>query len=149
MLFFILVLVAAITSSISLLEVPTAYGIGELGWSRTTSALVFGGGAFLIGIACLLGYNVWSDVRPLSFWPIFADTDILDTVDGFTGKIMLPLGALLTSIFIGWKADRRLLETTTQLSAPVFALWRFLLAWLCPLAVATILVTGLFPSLLS
>ena len=149
LLFFILVLVAAITSSISLLEVPTAYGIGELGWSRTTSALVFGGGAFLIGIACLLGYNVWSDVRPLSFWPIFADTDILDTVDGFTGKIMLPLGALLTSIFIGWKADRRLLETTTQLSAPVFALWRFLLAWLCPLAVATILVTGLFPSLLS
>ncbi|RPF70419.1 sodium-dependent transporter [Aurantiacibacter spongiae] len=149
MLFFILVLVAAITSSISLLEVPTAWAIGELGWTRHKAALVFGIGAFLIGVACLLGYNVWADVRPLGWWSLFADTDILDTVDGFTGKIMLPLGALLTSIFIGWRADRRLLETTTGLSRPVFALWRFLLAWLCPLAVAIILVTGLFPAIIA
>ena len=148
MLFFILILVAAITSSISLLEVPTAWGVGELGWSRHRSAVTFGIGAFLIGIACLLGYNLWSDVRLLGFWPLFADTDILDTVDGFTGKIMLPVGALLVSLFVGWKADRRLLETTTGLSPAMFTIWRFLLAWLCPLAVAIILVTGLFPGLL-
>ena len=148
LLFFLLILVAAVTSSISLLEVPTAYGIGEHGWSRPKSALIFGGGAFLIGIACLLGYNVWSDVRPLGFWDLFADTDILDTVDGFTGKVMLPVGALLTSIFIGWKADTNLLRTTTGLSPLAFGIWRFLLAWLCPLAVAIILVTGLFPAIL-
>ncbi len=148
LLFFVLVLVAAITSSISLLEVPTAWGVGELGWSRPRSALVFGGAAFVIGIFCLLGYNILSDFRPLGFWSIFAETDILDTVDGFTGKIMLPLGALLTSLFIGWRADRKLLERTTGLSQGAFAIWRFLLAWLCPLAVTIILVTGLFPSLL-
>ncbi|MGB3740310.1 MAG: sodium-dependent transporter [Pontixanthobacter sp.] len=147
-LFFVLILVAAVTSSISLLEVPTAYGVGERGWSRTKSALIFGGGAFLLGIACLLGYNVWSDVRLLGFWSIFADTDILDTVDGFTGKVMLPVGALLTSIFIGWKADRNLLMTTTGLSTGAFAIWRFLIAWLCPLAVTAILITGLFPAIL-
>lgn len=148
-LFFVLILVAAITSSISLLEVPTAWGIGELGWSRPKSALIFGGGAFLIGIACLLGYNVWADVRPLGFWPLFAETDILDTVDGFTGKVMLPVGALLTSIFIGWKADTALLRTTTGLSPMVFNVWRILIAWLCPIAVTIILVTGLFPGILS
>ena len=147
-LFFVLILVAAVTSSISLLEVPTAWGIGERGWSRQKSALIFGGGAFLIGIACLLGYNVWSDVRPLGFWSLFAETDILDTVDGFTGKVMLPVGALLTSIFIGWKADTNLLRTTTGLSPIAFGIWRFLIAWLCPIAVAIILVTGLFPSIL-
>lgn len=147
-LFFVLILVAAITSSISLLEVPTAWGIGERGWSRPKSALIFGGGAFVIGIACLLGYNVWSDVRPLGFWSLFAETDILDTIDGFTGKVMLPLGALLTSIFIGWKADRNLLRTTTGLSPAMFGLWRFLIAWVCPIAVTIILVTGLFPSIL-
>ncbi len=147
-LFFVLILVAAVTSSISLLEVPTAWGIGERGWSRQKSALIFGGGAFLIGIACLLGYNVWSDVRPLGFWSLFAETDILDTVDGFTGKVMLPVGALLTSIFIGWKADTNLLRTTTGLSPLAFGIWRFLIAWLCPIAVAIILVTGLFPSIL-
>ncbi len=148
LLFFVLILVAAVTSSISLLEVPTAWGVGQMGWSRTTSALVFGGSAFVIGIFCLLGYNVLSDVRPLGFWSIFAETDILDTVDGFTGKVMLPLGALAASLFVGWKADRRLLETTTGLSGGAFAVWRFLLAWLCPLAVSIILVTGLFPSVL-
>ncbi|MBX7533525.1 sodium-dependent transporter [Qipengyuania sp. 1XM1-15A] len=147
-LFFVLILVAAITSSISLLEVPTAWGIGERGWSRPKSALIFGGGAFVIGIFCLLGYNVWSDVRPLGFWSLFENTDILDTVDGFTGKVMLPVGALLTSIFIGWKADVNLLRTTTGLSPWAFSLWRFLIAWLCPIAVAIILVTGLFPSIL-
>ncbi|GGD50171.1 sodium-dependent transporter [Erythrobacter arachoides] len=148
LLFFVLVLVAAITSSISLLEVPTAWAIGELGWSRRRAALTFGAGAFAIGVACLLGYNVWSDVRPLGFWSIFAETDILDTIDGFTGKIMLPLGALCTSLFVGWRADRRLTEQTTGLSRPMFMLWRFLLAWLCPLAVAAILLFGLFPKLL-
>ncbi|PZT92966.1 MAG: sodium-dependent transporter [Citromicrobium sp.] len=147
-LFFVLILVAAITSSISLLEVPTAWGVGELGWSRPMSALVFGGGAFLIGIACLLGYNVWSDVRPLGFWSLFENTDILDTIDGFTGKIMLPLGALLTSLFIGWKADRNLLRTATGLSPAAFMLWRFLIAWLCPIAVAIVLIAGIFPGIL-
>ena len=70
LLFFVLILVAAVTSSISLLEVPVAWGIGEMGWSRTKSSLIFGGGAFVIGIACLLGYNVWADVRLLGFWPL-------------------------------------------------------------------------------
>ena len=147
-LFFVLILVAAITSSISLLEVPTAYGIGQRGWSRRKSALIFGGSAFLVGIACLLGYNVWSDVRLLGFWPLFAETDILDTIDGFTGKVMLPLGALLTSLFIGWKADRKMVQEVTGLEGAMFAVWRFLIAWLCPLAVTIILVTGLFPSIL-
>lgn len=147
-LFFVLILVAAVTSSISLLEVPTAWGIGELGWKRSMSATVFGVGAFVVGIACLLGYNVWSDVRILSFWPLFAETDILDTIDGFTGKVMLPLGALLTSLFVGWRVDRRMVQKVTGLSGGWFALWRFLIAWLCPIAVTIILVTGLFPSIL-
>ncbi len=149
LMFFLLVLVAAITSSISILEVPTAWGIGEMGWSRLRSSLTFGIGAFLVGIACLLGYNVWSDVRLLGFWSIFADKDILDTIDGFTGTVMLPLGAFFTAVFVGWKADRRLVEQMTGLSGAWLALWRFLIAWLCPLAVGIILVTGLFPSLIS
>lgn len=148
LLFFVLILVAAVTSSISLLEVPTAWGMGQFGLTRTASACLFGGGAFLIGIACLLGYNVWSDVRLLSFWPLFAERDILDTVDGFTGTVMLPLGAFFTAVFVGWRADKRLVQEMTGLSGGMLALWRFLIAWLCPLAVGAILVTGLFPAIL-
>ncbi|QIQ86219.1 sodium-dependent transporter [Erythrobacter sp.] len=148
LLFFVLILVAAITSSISLLEVPVAWGIGEMGWSRRTSSLVFGGGAFLIGVACLLGYNVWADVRPLGFWPLFADTDILDTIDGFTGKVMLPVVAFFTAVFVGWKADKRLVQEMTGMTGFWLSVWRFLIAWICPLAVGVILVTGLFPQVL-
>jgi len=62
--------------------------------------------------------------------------------------VMLPLGALLTSLFVGWKADRTLVRSVTGLSPLAFGLWRFLIAWLCPIAVAVILITGLFPGLL-
>ncbi|MBW0143714.1 sodium-dependent transporter [Sphingomicrobium clamense] len=147
-LFFVLIGVAALTSSVSLLEVPTALGIGEKKWTRGKSATVMALGAFLIGILALLGYNVLSDVRPLAFWSIFENADILDSIDGFTGKVMLPLGALLTSVFVGWIADRKLMATETGLSAGALALWRFLVAWLCPIAVAIVLVTGLFPAIL-
>jgi NSS family neurotransmitter:Na+ symporter len=148
LLFFVLILVAAVTSSISLLEAPVAWGMSEMGWSRAKSTSILGGAAFLIGFACLLGYNVWSDVRLLGFWSIFAETDILDTVDGFTGKVMLPIGALLTAIFVGWRADQNLVREVTKLSGFWLGLWRFLIAWVCPIAVAVILVTGLFPDVL-
>ncbi|MCJ8191400.1 sodium-dependent transporter [Sphingomicrobium aestuariivivum] len=147
-LFFLLIFVAALTSSVSLLEVPTAWGKGELKWSRHTSATIFGLGAFGLGVFALLGYNVLSDVRPLGFWGIFENADILDTIDGFTGKIMLPVGVMILSIFIGWKADRKMMQAATGLSGGMFKLWRFLIAWLCPIAVGLVLLFGLFPGLL-
>lgn len=148
-LFFVLIFFAALTSSISLLEGPTSWGINERGWSRRKSAGIFAFFAFLIGLLCALGYNVLSDVRPLAFWGIFAEADILDSIDGFTGKVMLPLAALLTAIFVGWRADKKLVQHETGLEGGLFALWRFLVAWLAPLAVGLILLFGLFPGLLA
>jgi NSS family neurotransmitter:Na+ symporter len=147
--FFVLIFFAALTSSISLLEGPVAWARTELGWGRRMAALVIGGLSFLIGVACVLGYNVWSDVRPLAFWSIFEDADILDSLDGFTGKVMLPFAALGISLFIGWIADRRLVEAESGLSGPLFVLWRGLVAYLAPVAVALVLLFGLFPSLLA
>ncbi|MHB9878104.1 sodium-dependent transporter [Pacificimonas sp. ICDLI1SI03] len=147
-LFFILIFFAALTSSISLLEGPTSWAVNELGWSRPVGAAIIAGAAFLVGIACLLSFNYWSEVRLFSFWPIFEDAIIFDVVDGFTGKVMLPLAAFLVAIFVGWRADRRLVQHETGLDGPLFALWRFLVAWLCPIAVGLILLFGLFPSLL-
>jgi neurotransmitter:Na+ symporter, NSS family len=53
----------------------------------------------------------------------------------------------VTAIFIGWIADRKLVDSETGLSpSGLLPVWRLLIAWLCPLAVALILVTSLFPS---
>ncbi|WP_114522186.1 sodium-dependent transporter [Altererythrobacter sp. ZODW24] len=148
MVFFILIFFAALTSSISLLEGPTAWAIDRFGWGRKKAAFIVGLVAWLIGVACALGYNVWSDVRLLGFWNIFAETDILDTLDGFTGKIMLPLGALFVAIFVGWRADANMVKAQTGLSGGTYLVWRFLIAWAAPIAVSLVLIFGLLPGLL-
>ena len=147
--FFILIFFAALTSSISLLEGPTAWVMSKLGTSRRVTAFMVSVGCFLIGTACALGYNLWADVRPLAFWPIFENADILDSIDGVTGKIMLPLAGLGLSIFVGWKADRRLVAEQSGLDGTALLVWRGLVAWLAPVAVFLILLFGLFPSLLA
>ncbi|MEO9468481.1 sodium-dependent transporter [Parasphingorhabdus sp.] len=148
LLFFVLVFFAALTSSISLLEAVTAWAKEKTGWSRPKAAWVTGGVIFLVGVACALSLNIWSDVRLLPFWSLFAEASIFDTVDGLVGKVLLPLTAFLTSVFIGWKADKKLVQAETGLSAGMLGLYRFLIGWLAPIAVFLILLFGLFPQLL-
>jgi NSS family neurotransmitter:Na+ symporter len=146
--FFILIFFAALTSSIALLEGPVAWLMRRTGLTRKPAALLAASAAFLIGVACALGYNVWSDVRPLWFWEAFKDADILDSIDDITGKIGLPLGGLGAAVFAGWVADRKLVAAETGLAGGMLVLWRFLVGWLAPIAVGLILVFGLFPKLL-
>jgi len=137
-----------LTSSISLLEAVTAWAKEKFSWSRPMAAWITGGVIFMVGVACALSLNIWSDVRLLGFWPLFAEANIFDTVDGLVGKVLLPLTALLTSIFIGWKADKKLVQAETGLSGGMLAIYRFLIGWLAPIAVFLILLFGLFPQLL-
>lgn len=148
-LFFVLIFVAALTSAISLLEGPTAWLVERSGWRRPVAASCIGVLAACFGILCALGYNVLADVRPLWFWSSFAEMDILDAVDAITGRILLPIAGLLLAIFVGWRADSKLLAEESGLQAKGFLLWRFSIAWLAPLAVLLILVAGLFPSIVA
>ncbi len=149
LLFFVLVFFAALTSSISLLEGPTAWAKEAFGWSRSKTAWIVGLCIYVVGIACALSLSIWSDVRLLPFWDIFADQNIFDTIDGFTGKILLPTSAFLTAIFVGWRADRKLVDAETGLQGGTLAAFRFLVAWVCPIAVGLILLFGIFPELLT
>jgi NSS family neurotransmitter:Na+ symporter len=149
LLFFVLIFFAALTSSISLLEAVVAWAIKKFQCSRAIAAWGVGGVIFLVGVACALSLNIWSEVRILGFWGIFADANIMDTIDGFVGKVLLPVAALITTIFIGWKADKKLVDDQTSLSGGKLAFYRFLTAWISPIAVSLILIFGLFPSLLA
>ena len=98
----------------------------------------------------VLSFNVWADHRPLAFVPGFTNANWFDVFDGVTGRILLPLSGLITAVFIGWIADRKLVDEETGLKGgPLLPLWRFLVAWLCPIAVFLILLFGLFPQLIS
>lgn len=148
LLFFVLIFFAALTSSISLLEGVVAWAMRRFEWGRGFSALLVGGIIFLIGVACALSLNVWSDVRPLGFIPLFEEKNIFDAIDDLVSKILLPVTAFLTAVFIGWRADKKLVQAETGLEGAMFGLWRFLIAWLAPLAVAMIFVFAVFPNLI-
>ncbi len=147
-LFFVLVFFAALTSSVSLLEIPTAWVTERFGHSRFKTASALGLIFFAVGVLPALSFNVLADQHPLNFIPFFAGQGWFDAFDSLTGKILLPLSGLITAVFIGWFADKKIVNGETGLEGPLLPLWRFLIAWLCPLAVGLILLFGLFPNLL-
>lgn len=148
LLFFILVFFAALTSSVSLLEVVVAWLSERFGVPRPMAALLVGASFFLVGLFAVFAFNIWEHHRPLSFVPGFEDANWFDVFDGVTGRILLPLSGLITALFVGWVADRRLVDPETGLGGTgLLPVWRFLVAWLCPAAVGLILVFSLFPQL--
>ncbi|MFN4287516.1 MAG: sodium-dependent transporter [Brevundimonas sp.] len=147
--FFVLALFAAITSSVSLLEISVAWVTERFKAPRTLAALVIGLFVFGVGLLSALSFNLLADQRPLPFIPGFENFGWFDAIDGITSKLMLPLSGLITAIFIGWFADKRLVNAETDLSGGVLKAWRFLIAFVCPLAVGAILVLGLFPQILA
>ena len=148
LLFFVLALFAALTSSVSLLEISVGWVTEKFGVSRVKASFWIGVLVFLIGLLSALSFNVLADQRPLAFVQGFENATWFDAIDGVTGRLLLPLSGLITAIFIGWVADRKLVNAETGLKGGALTAWRFLVAWLCPLAVAAILVIGLFPQLL-
>ena len=94
-LFFVLLTIAALTSSISLLEVITAYFVDEKGWSRHRAVIVFGLLTTLFGIPSALSYNVLADVK-------FFGLNFFDFVDYIASNILLPVGGFFISVFVAY-----------------------------------------------
>lgn len=147
--FFIMVGFAALTSSVALLEVPTAWVIDRFRFTRPVAAIMVCFLAAILGTLSALSTGMLSGFHPLGFLPMFEGLGVLDTLDTLTGKVTMPVGAMLTSIFIGWVANKRLVDSENGLGGALHVFWRFLVCWLCPIALAAILLVGIFPSLLA
>lgn len=138
--FFVLLLFAALTSSVSLLEVPVAYLVGELNISRKTAVAILSLFAFLVGIPCSLSLGILSDVT------IFG-LGFMDLLGFITTKLMLPIGGFFVCIFAGWVVWDRVQEEASNYGALPFALekaWMWILKVIAPAAIALIIVCGLF-----
>lgn len=140
-LFFILLAVAALTSSISIAEVSIAYICGHFKMKRIPATWLVLAPLILLSAVSSLSNGVLSD------WKIFGYT-FFDACDKFTANFMMPLGALIMSVYVGWFAPKNLLmEQLTnggtlrnRLARPV----GFLLKWVTPILIAVILITSLF-----
>ena len=92
-LFFFLLFMAALTSAISILEVITAYFIDEKGWTRKKATIIFGAVITIVGAFCSLSmgsFNITS----------FLDMSFFDVMDYLSSKYMLPIGGMLTAVFV-------------------------------------------------
>ncbi len=105
-LFFLLLLVAALTSGISLLEVVTAYFVDELKWSRVKATIILGTMIFILGCLTAVSIENWDRIVILQkiLVAIFGSTSasFLVCMDSFSQNWLLPLGGLFISIFVGW-----------------------------------------------
>lgn len=145
--FFVLVLFAALTSSISILEVVVSYAVDERGWSRKFSTVTLAAVIFVMGIPSSLGQGLWSHVR-------FFGRDILDNVDFLASNVFLPLGGLLMCLFIGWVwgVDKAIDEVTNhgKLSFPLKGFWTVMIKYVAPVGILFVFAqaTGLLELIL-
>ncbi len=135
--FFVLVAFAAITSAISLLEVVVSFFIDELNWSREKADFTMGIVIFLAGIPSALSGNV------LKGFTLFGKRDIFDSLDFLATNYMLPIGGFFIVVFAGWilthgekEAEIKRIENTFHF----YDIWHFLVKYITPLAVLTILL---------
>ncbi|HKY61131.1 MAG TPA: sodium-dependent transporter [Gemmatimonadota bacterium] len=137
--FFILLGIAAVTSSISLLEVIVAWIVDERSWARRKAAWTFGALAFLIGIPSALagGAVGWLTSLP------GVGMDFLSFMFALFGQYALVVGALFISIFAGWVWGARAAGEEVRSNDGEFSLegtWSFLIRFLCPVAIAALLI---------
>lgn len=136
-LFFLLLVFAAWTSGISLLEPVVAWLVENRGFSRVRAAVLAGGAVWLLGIACLLSLNRWSG------YTLFGK-GVLDLFDYVTANILLPLGGILIAVFAGWVLPRRVTQEELGMRDGVgYRIWRFLVRYVSPVAVALVLLNAL------
>ena len=135
-LFFLLITFAAVTSSISLLEPSVEFLQERTPLNRTMSTIVAGIVVWLLGIAALLSFNLWSDFTIMG-------NGIFDVLDKLTSKFLLPLTGLAGIIFLGWKMDQRSIQQELNLSNATWTLWQVVSKFIAPVAVVLVFVTTL------
>ena len=139
LMFYVLLALAALTSTISLHEVVTAYLNEQFGMSRGRAAVWVTGFCVVTGVLSSLSLGVWDDK--------FFGLSFFDLLDFVTAKLMLPLSGLLVSLFVGWYLKRSLsYEELTNYGlqkAPYFPIYMFILRYLAPIAIVLIFVNEL------
>jgi NSS family neurotransmitter:Na+ symporter len=144
MLFFLLLVFAAWTSAISLIEPTVAWLVENRGMTRIFASVVAGVATWLFGLLTVLSFNLWSEVKLLSRFEVFRDSTIFDLLDYLTANIMLPLGGLLIAVFAAWKMSRASSMDELAMGDRFFyPLWRFLVRYITPIAVMIVFLKAI------
>ena len=135
--FFILLLFAALTSSVSLLEGIVGYFIDDWQWSRAKASWLICAAVFVLSIPNALSFGIWST-------PLLGDKTFFDLMDYAAVNILMPAGGFAVAVFVGWVIWPRV---QTELAEECTPYWQQVFRWICaviaPLVIAVIWYTNL------
>jgi NSS family neurotransmitter:Na+ symporter len=143
-LFFVLVSIAALTSTISGVEPIVSWAEEHHGWRRKPVSIVVGLAIWLVGLASVFSFNIWRGFTPLDFFPAFQGKTIFDILEYLAVNIMMPVNGLIIALFAGWLMSKSsILEELAIGDGKLFIGLRFLLRFVAPVAIVAIFLFNL------
>lgn len=147
-LFFVLVSIAALTSTVSLLEVAVSYFVDEKAWPRKRAVWIIGLVTFVLGLPAALSAGASEGLSDMTWLfgqsGFLGKTDFLSIMDAIWGNISLAFGALLISIFVGWvwgvKNAAAEMREGSNMSPQAEKIWGFFIKYVCPVFIFYVLL---------
>jgi NSS family neurotransmitter:Na+ symporter len=137
-LFFVLLVFAAWSSAISLIEPAVAWLVENRGMSRVRAAAWIGVTTWLLGLGSIFSFNIWSGQEFQLFGMTF-----FDLLDYLAANIMLPLGGLFIALFAGWSMARASSQGEFAMRETAYKLWWALIRYVSPLAVILVFLNAI------
>lgn len=143
-LFFLLLIFAAWSSAISLVEPAVAWLIEKTHISRLRASVLMGLLTWFVGIGTVFSFNIWAEAK-------LSGKTFFDWMDYLTANVMLPLGGVLIAIFAAWVMRKESSSTEFRMANGGYALWRFLTRYVAIICVLIVMmkVTGLLDLVLA
>jgi NSS family neurotransmitter:Na+ symporter len=145
--FFLLLVISALASAISLLELVVAWATERFKVSRSTAAYVSALICWVVGIGTVLSFNLWSGWHPLGAVTGFETKTLFDLIDYLTSNIMLPLGGLFMGLFAAWVMTRStFVEELRTKDGIGIAVLKIALGVVCPIIIFILFVVNISTS---
>jgi neurotransmitter:Na+ symporter, NSS family len=142
-LFFALLILAAFTPSVGLLEPWIAWLVERGGMRRPVAACLCMGSCWLIGQGSVQSFGRWADWHPLTSVPRLAALNLFGLLDFLSSNLLMPMSALLVSIFVGWRLNHLVPDAEfSGLSARSRRLLLFALRYVCPPGIVVVVIVG-------
>ncbi len=134
-LFFILLVFAAWTSAISIIEPVVSWLVESRGWGRVQATIIAGSLTWLLGIGTVLSFNLWSEYK-------WFEMTLFDLLDYLTANVLLPLGGVLIALFAGWVMNANHSRGELGLNMESYRYWQLLIRYFTPLAIMVIFLNA-------
>lgn len=141
-LFFIMLVFAAFTSAIALIEASVAYLIERATFKRWPAAAISGFGIWILSLGTVMSFTGF-EVTNFKF-AVFGEqieASFFQMIDYLTANLLMPIGGVLIALFVGWAVKPSLLKQEFQRDMLIYPLWRFLLRYLSPVAILLVFLT--------